>query len=570
MITIKGSPDIFSPSFNPIYYYLDSDKKNEEGFKYVADIYQTGTSNLLASYKLFPRPVDGYGVCDINQILKSQLSEDIEQVKGPRETPPAYYCYDIEFGEEYVVRWAFEDNFFVNSGPYESNLGFTSTGGTQPFIAGDFILVNQTSGFTQPAFNGVFEILSADSNNIIVDSPYIIDGITATPVNPGIITFSDKRKTLFQDLTGFTGSCVFNGAVSHQTFNDYSSNDYDTSTNSGATFLTNIPDGYIVKPDNTMRLNFYNSIVPTGSTFLNVVTQYGVYDLQNENVLGKVNVVGTGSADITFMGDTYVNNFGSFPVFKNICYPILFIVDFGGQTLLQGDGTTPWDGSSVFDEEFVEFQGENGETFGGFIVDLPTTNSIVIDYPFSAITSTSGHAFQQTRWYEVKIFDSDLGYVTETKRFNVDWTPAFQFGPNVELVFLDRMGSYAPVNFKLQSSRTMNIQRDSYTQILGDLNRVDISDKWQYRSTDRGMKNINTQVMTELTLNSDWMNETDVAYAKELYSSPFVYIKETDGKLWPVVVKTNSFNIPTKYNKKLISISITVQYANNDIINNVQ
>jgi hypothetical protein len=564
-ITIKGSPDVFSPAFNPIYYYLDSTNKNEDGFKYVVDIYRTGTADLLASYKLFPRPVDGYGVADINQILKSQLSEDILPVKGPRDTPPAYSCYDIEFGEEYVVKWNFTDNFFVTSGPFTSNLGFTGTGGTQPFIAGDLILVEQTSGYTNEAFNGVFEVLSADSNNIITNAPYVISG---TPVNPGFITFSDQRKTIFQDLTGFTGSCVFNGAVAHQEFMQYNSTDYDTSVNSGATFLTNIPNNYTVKPDNTMRLNFYNSIIPTGTTFINVVTQYGVYDLENENPLGKVNVIGAGPANILQYQDNYTNNFGSFPVFKNICYPILFIVDFGGQTLLQGAGTTPWNDITAFDEEFVEFEGANGESFGGYIVDLPTSDSIVIDYPFSAVTSTTGHAYQQTRWYQVKIFSSDQGeYVTETKRFNVDWSTT-RYG-NIELVFLDRMGSYAPANFELQNYRTMNVTRDSYTKILGDLNRTQVSDKWEYYSTDRGKQNINTKVITQLELNSNWLSEEDANYLKELYSSPFVYIKE-NGQLWPAVVTSNSYLIQTKNNKKNIQIKITVEYANNDIINNVQ
>lgn len=557
MITIKGSPDVFAPAFNPMYYYLDSDKKNEEGFKYVVDIYRTGTADLLASYKLFPRPVDGYGVADVNQILKSQLSEDIVLIKGPRVTEPAYYCYDIEFGEEYVVKWNFTDTEFVPGGTTK----FVGTGGTQPFIAGDFILAQQNSGFTEDRFNGVFQVISADTNNIYVNIPFI----TATTIG-GVITFSDKRKTIFQDLTGFTGSCVFNGAVAHQEFMNYDSFNYDTSVNSGATFLTNIPNGYTVRPDNTMRLDFYNSIVPSGLTFLNVVTQYGIYDLVNENVLGKLNVVGTGPSNITELEGAYVNNFGSFPVFKNICYPILFVVDFGGQTLLQGGEDNPWN-DLIGDDEFIEFQGENGETFGGIIVDVPTSNSIVIDYPFSAVTSTTGLAYQQTRWYEVKIFDSDLGYVTETKRFNVDWSTT-RYG-NVELVFMDRLGSYAPANFELQSFRTINVTRDSYKKILGDLNRIDVSDKWQYRSTDRGKQNINTQVVQVLELTSNWLAEEDANYLQELYSSPFVYIKD-NGQLWPVVVTTNSYLVQTKKNKKNIQIKITVEYANNDIINNVQ
>jgi hypothetical protein len=317
-----------------------------------------------------------------------------------------------------------------------------------------------------------------------------------------------------------------------------------------------------------MRLNFYNSVIPTGATFLNVTTQYGTYDLENENPLGKFNVIGAGSGNITELEPNYINNFGSFPIFKNICYPILFIVDFGGQTLLQGAGTTPWNDIGAFDEEFVEFVGENGETFGGYIVDLPTSDSIAIDYPFSAITSTTGHAFQQTRWYEVKIFSSDQGsFVTETKRFNVDWSTT-RYG-NIELVFLDRLGSYAPANFELQSFRTINVTRDSYKKILGNLNAIEVANKWQYRSTDRGKQNINTQVVQVLELNSNWLTEEEANYLQELYSSPFVYIKE-NGELWPVVVTSNSYQVQTKNNKKNIKINITVEYANNDIVNNVQ
>jgi hypothetical protein len=153
--------------------------------------------------------------------------------------------------------------------------------------------------------------------------------------------------------------------------------------------------------------------------------------------------------------------------------------------------------------------------------------------------------------------------------FNVNWNPAFQLGPNVELVFLDRMGSYAPVNFELQNFRTQNVSRDSYNKILGDLNAIDNSNKWQYNSTDRGITSINTRIVTQLDLNTNWITEEEAKYIKELYSSQRVYIKEY-GKLWPVNVITNSTLIPTKYNKKLIQMSISITYANNDIINAIQ
>lgn len=558
-ITIKGFPDVFSPAFNPIYYYLDSTNKTEEGFKYVVDIYRTGTADLLASYKLFPRPVDGYGVCDVNQILKSQLSEDIEQVKGPRESPNVYECYDIEFGEEFIYYWDWTDTEFVGgSSIYSGKTKVVSTGTSNTFVAGDIILLEQNPGDSANTYNGIFTVLSANSSTLIIDAPFVV-----SPTVGGTAVFSDKRKTLFQDLTGFTGNCVFNGAVAHQEFMNYSSNDYNAGVNSGATFLTNIPAGYRVKPDNTMRLDWYSSTM-TGCS-LSVGTQTGKYDIINVDPLGKVNVIGAGPADITATEVEYDNNFGSFPIFKNICYPVLFITDFGGQTLFQGFGTTPWN-DLFYEEEYVEFQDDNGQVYGSFIVDLPTSDSIVLDVPYSAVSASTGTLIQRTDWYTLTIFNG-FNQALEPIRFNVDWSTT-RYG-NIELVFMDRLGSYAPANFELQSFRTINVTRDSYKKILGDLNRIDISDKWQYRSTDRGKQNINTQVIQVLDLTSNWLTEEEANYLQELYSSPFVYIKD-NGQLWPVVVTTNSYQVQTKKNKKNIQIKITVEYANNDIINNVQ
>ncbi len=54
-ITAIAQPVYFSPAYNPLKFIYDSTNKNEAGFKYVFDIYESGTSNKIAEYRVLPR-----------------------------------------------------------------------------------------------------------------------------------------------------------------------------------------------------------------------------------------------------------------------------------------------------------------------------------------------------------------------------------------------------------------------------------------------------------------------------------------------------------------------------------
>lgn len=54
--TIVGSPDKFAPAYNPIWFYVQSARYGEEGFKYVFDLFPSGSAARIARQRLFPRP----------------------------------------------------------------------------------------------------------------------------------------------------------------------------------------------------------------------------------------------------------------------------------------------------------------------------------------------------------------------------------------------------------------------------------------------------------------------------------------------------------------------------------
>ena len=53
-ITEIAKPFSISPAFNPLRYIYDSTNKSKEGFKYIFDIYEAGTSNKIAERKVSP------------------------------------------------------------------------------------------------------------------------------------------------------------------------------------------------------------------------------------------------------------------------------------------------------------------------------------------------------------------------------------------------------------------------------------------------------------------------------------------------------------------------------------
>ena len=560
-ITILGTPQIFQPAFNPIYFYLDSTNKTEEGFRYMVNV-GFSSIDIFANLKLAPSPVDGYGIADVHQILKNKVSGGLQVNNNAISANTAIFQeYGIIYGEEYVNYWEYADvEFTFAPSPFESFTSLVSlmSSASQIYTAGDSIFVEQNSGFTNSSYSGVHTVLSANATTIIIDVPF---GTGTTGTEGGRVSYSDKRKTQFYPLGTYKDLITFNGAQYHQEFINWSSSTYDMIVNPDALFLTNMPDGYRVKPDNKMWLNFYSSSIE-GDTDISfqLLTEYGSYQLTG--VTNEVlTTYGCGPQNITTVENDYIVDFGSLPIFRNYCYQIDSIIEGATGTTIElaGSGTSPW--YNNFTDELITFVGQNGEAFEAFITATPSPSVIVVNYAFSAITSSTGSISQRTDWYTIQLFSGGTAS-SELRTINVDWNET-RYG-NIELTFIDRLGSYIPANFELQSFRQMDIQRDEYQKILGGFNGTG----WGYNSTDRGRVNINTTVKNQLTLNSNWLTEEEVNYLKELYSSADVYITE-NGQLWPVIVKSNSYRIVTKKNKKNIKIEIVIEYANNDSINNI-
>jgi hypothetical protein len=174
--------------------------------------------------------------------------------------------------------------------------------------------------------------------------------------------------------------------------------------------------------------------------------------------------------------------------------------------------------------------------------------------------------FSGVEWYDVYLLARfqliDLARVTEKKRFYIN-NKCFSY-PNVELYFIDRLGSVIPANFQLKSIKSITSSKNQFTKNIGGL----VNNTWTYDSIDAGNTTIGHVETEQLFAETDFLTESEMNFLRELKTSPRVYIKE-NGKLWPVIVNDTEFEITRKMNKKNFTCRVILTKANNNIINNI-
>ena len=564
-MTITGYPDDFSPVYNPIYFYIDSVNKNLPGFKYIADIFDNGTLNRIGRYSLFPRPVDGFGIVDINQLLATQVSYFYpDNISTPfYRCPENFYLYDMQFGEEYFYFWDFTESFSSTGG----NVGFQGSV-AHNYIIGDQITIQQIAGATNPEYDGVHIITDITTDTITIDVP------VGTPVvESGTTAYSDHRKIQVLDIIESPGNGVFNGAVSHKKYRLWDSNEYIINETYPGDWLTNIPDNYRIKYQysnrgNEMWFNLYSDKTNVYVLYLLVQTDFGEYVIDNPYTTSGDTMLTVGVGPINIASQTPTVISGTLPIFKNTTWEF-YDNGFGYFGNVQFLGTTPHPFSVGDIVNISQFAGATYSVYNGLhtITDV-TTNAFTIDVVFAGSTPPQGGLITQiTNHYDVSITDLDSEIPpSKAKRIQIDYNCIDRY-ENIELYFYDRLGSLIPANFELQSARSINIDRNEYQSILGykGENPVTGAPSWTYDSTNRGRHSINTKVVQVLDIQSNWITEEESIFLQELYSSPVVFIKDPiDHLMWPVIVKTNSYAITTKNNKKLFNLKMTIEYANQD------
>lgn len=231
MFTI-AVPQVLTPAYNPVKFYYASTNSSLAGFKYIFDIYEGGTANKIAEYRVLRNAATGYGEIDLSKLLQSKVSFDLDPTNDTvYDAPNSHYKYDVKVGEEYITTLAYTASVTNNGGNVQINVA-------NSFVAGDQIVIAQADGgLANPNLEGLFTVLSVGAGFLVVNSAW---SLVTNPLINGTITYADGRRTVTRNIIIKSNMYVFNGALPWTEWPSYLFSNYYLTTPSDR-FLTSIP-----------------------------------------------------------------------------------------------------------------------------------------------------------------------------------------------------------------------------------------------------------------------------------------------------------------------------------------
>ena len=280
-MTLIAEPQIFTPAYNPCKFIYNSTNKNNEGFRYIFDIYEQGTVNKIAEYRVLPTYGTGYGEVDLSKLLGAKVAPDFQPFNlSESDTPDSRFNYDVKVGEEYIVTFNYTSSLTNNGG----NVKITCT---HSFDVGDQVVVD--AGMNT-LITGLWTVIAVTgTSNFTINASW--SNVT-DPTENGSVKYADNRKTIVRDIEETLNKWVFNGALPWVQFPNYSYT-YYVLNNPSALFLTSCPSsGMTITPTQDIWFNGLNAGVNGKMIFQNSNGDVFKYDVTNPYISTQLKVAG--------------------------------------------------------------------------------------------------------------------------------------------------------------------------------------------------------------------------------------------------------------------------------------
>ena len=214
--------------------------------------------------------------------------------------------------------------------------------------------------------------------------------------------------------------------------------------------------------------------------------------------------------------------------------------DSGGTLLHYSDIANPYAGGTTYTDKYVAIDvGHKGLT----------------EISSGLVTGTYPILTDSVAYYDV-IDAYTMPPATARKnisRIYIECEPTFTV---YTIHYLAKSGNFETLHFNKLSELRENVTKSTYRKNPNTLT----SNTWAYTKSSEWEKVLSSTGQENLILNSDWLTENQIAFHRELFTSPRVYLDygSTIG-LVPVKVLNSSFTIEKDFNRKLKGITIEVE-----------
>ena len=121
---------------------------------------------------------------------------------------------------------------------------------------------------------------------------------------------------------------------------------------------------------------------------------------------------------------------------------------------------------------------------------------------------------------------------------------------------MNRLGGFDAFTFDLKSEESTKVNRKQYDQQAHTFTGFG----WSYDKASRGRTQYDTQLTNMLTVNTNYLTETESVWMESLFTSPEVY-QEVNNELIAVSIDGRSIQKKTSLNDKLMQYTFTLEYS---------
>ena len=136
---------------------------------------------------------------------------------------------------------------------------------------------------------------------------------------------------------------------------------------------------------------------------------------------------------------------------------------------------------------------------------------------------------------------------------NPRWTP-------VSIHFLNKLGGYDTFAFRMVNRREGTVEKKAYEQLGWQYNSGSMTRYDSFKRINAGNNTFAVNETVQFKLTSDYINETDYLWLKDLITSPEVYY-EDGGYYYPVSIKTTNWAEKKRIADKMFNFDLSVEFA---------
>jgi len=204
-------------------------------------------------------------------------------------------------------------------------------------------------------------------------------------------------------------------------------------------------------------------------------------------------------------------------------------------------------------------------SYGGFVYPDADIQALVLFFGvfpanlqnWSTIFNTN---IANIAYYDFKITNTAGHGLSELYKININCPNTKGYQP-IRLTWLNQWGTWDYYTFTMKSTKMISTKGSTYQQLEGSWN----SSFYKLDSFRGGKKSFRVNATEKITMNTDFVNESDSEWFEELINSPEVYILE-GFKTDPANSALNKYVTPVRlntssYTKKTIANDRLMQYT---------